>query len=465
MIVSENSAHANRADKLRRRADDIAGEKTAQMPENLGARTPEEVSRLFHELRVHQIEIELQNEELRRTQIELDDSRARYFDLYDLAPVGYVTINEKGLILEANLTIAKLLGIAKSQLIKQPLSLFIVAEDQNIYYLHRKHLLETGAPQACELRMVNKEGDACWVRVEAIGAQDDDGAFLCRAVISEITELKRVEELRIQNERFAQVLNGLDALVYVVDMQTYEIVFINTYGRNIWGDIEGKICWQTIQTGLAGPCEFCATAKLIGPDGNLTDGVVREFQNTISKRWYDYREKAIYWPDGRIVRIEIATDITRRKEAEDALAAESRQLAEANTALKVLLKRLVADQTEMEYKIVSNIRELVFPYLDKLRSFELNEVQANCLEVLAANLSRISAPFMKNLSTRYANFTSREIQVANMIREGKTSKEIARLFNVSIRSVDFHRDNIRMKLGLRHKKANLRLFLVNLDEK
>ena len=96
---------------------------------------------MLHELRVHQIELEMQNEELRRAQAELDAARARYFDLYDLAPVGYCTLSEQGLILEANLTAATLLGVARGALVKQPFTRFILKEDQDIYYLHRKTAL------------------------------------------------------------------------------------------------------------------------------------------------------------------------------------------------------------------------------------------------------------------------------------------------------------------------------------
>ena len=114
---------------LRRQAE----EKASHLPDNFDAISPEETRRELHELRVHQIELELQNEELRRTHAELDASRARYFDLYDMAPVGYCTLSEKGLIMEANLTTANLLGAARHTLINQPLSRFILKNDQDIY--------------------------------------------------------------------------------------------------------------------------------------------------------------------------------------------------------------------------------------------------------------------------------------------------------------------------------------------
>src|SRR5580700_9656509 len=120
------------------------------------------------EYRTLQIELEMQNEELRRTQQDLEASRERYFDLYDLAPVGYFTLNEQGLILEANLTAAKLFGVARGVLIKQPLSRFILPEDQDIHYRHRKALLETGTPQSWALRVLKKDATPFWVRIEAI---------------------------------------------------------------------------------------------------------------------------------------------------------------------------------------------------------------------------------------------------------------------------------------------------------
>jgi PAS domain S-box-containing protein len=149
---------------------------------------------LIHELRVHQIELDMQNEEMRRNQAELEASQARYFDLYDLAPVGYCTLNEHGLILAANLTATTLLGMTHGALVKQPITRFILKEDQDIYYLHLKQLFETDAPQVCDLRMMKNDGTEFWAHLNATTAQDPGGARVCRAVMTDITERKQAEE-------------------------------------------------------------------------------------------------------------------------------------------------------------------------------------------------------------------------------------------------------------------------------
>ncbi len=179
---------------LRRQAEDIATrEKVTSSPDAREALSPDEALRMLHELRIHQIELEMQNEELRRAQEELEEARARYFDLYDLAPVGYFSISEKGLILEVNLTAANLLNTTRDTLVGQPLSRFILPEDQDIYYRHRKQLLETGKAQVCELRIARKDGTQFWVGFETTIARNGDGHLQCRTVMIEITERKRVE--------------------------------------------------------------------------------------------------------------------------------------------------------------------------------------------------------------------------------------------------------------------------------
>ena len=189
-------------DDLRHRAEERVRENAAEMPELGHALSYEESRPVLHDLRVHQIELEMQNEDLRRTQAELEASRARYFDLYDLAPVGYFTISEEGLIIEANFTAATLFGVVRGALVKQPLTRFIVPEDQDRYYLYRKRLFATGAPQVVELRLQRQDGTEFWARFEATTSRDADGATeVCRAVVSDISERKRVEQERLRFER------------------------------------------------------------------------------------------------------------------------------------------------------------------------------------------------------------------------------------------------------------------------
>lgn len=123
------------------------------------------------------------------------------------------------------------------------------------------------------------------------------------------------------------VLNSLDALVYVSDMQTYEMLFMNEYGRAEWGPFEGKKCYKVLQSGQDKPCAFCTNNKLLDAEGRPTGVYVWEFQNTQNGHWYQCRDQAIPWIDGRLVRIEIATDITDRKQMEQNLA-EAKALAE-----------------------------------------------------------------------------------------------------------------------------------------
>jgi PAS domain S-box-containing protein len=206
------STETDSGQALRKRAEALAGERAGDRPEDLEAPPLEVALRALHELRVHQIELEMQNEELRRTQEELEVSRTRYFDLYDLAPVGYFTLSEKGLILEANLTAAKLLGVARSALVKQPLSHFILPQDQDTYYLHRKALLETAAPQSWELRLLRKDAEPFWAQVEATTVLGVNGARVCRAVVSDITERKLEEEKRANVETQYRQLQKAEGL-------------------------------------------------------------------------------------------------------------------------------------------------------------------------------------------------------------------------------------------------------------
>jgi two-component system, cell cycle sensor histidine kinase and response regulator CckA len=197
-----------KAGELRQRAEALFQAKYADALGDPGAMTPHGVRRLIHQLQVHQVELEVQNEELRRAQAELGEARARYFDLYNLAPLGYCTVDQEGLVLEANLTLANLLGSVRGSLVRQPLTRFILAMDQDLYYLHRKRILEAGAQKACELRMVRKDGTFFWAHLD-FGADDESES---RVVISDISERKRLEGERRQLELQLQQSQNMESL-------------------------------------------------------------------------------------------------------------------------------------------------------------------------------------------------------------------------------------------------------------
>ncbi len=157
----------------------------------------QEARHLLHELETHEGELELQNEDLRRTQAKFETSRARWANLYDLAPVGYCTLNEKGLIQEANLATAQLLGEARAVLITQSLASYIVPEDQDTFFRHRKQLLDTGTPQAFDLRLKRKGTASFWAWVESRVAHEADGSLSFYIALNNISALKQAEaELR-----------------------------------------------------------------------------------------------------------------------------------------------------------------------------------------------------------------------------------------------------------------------------
>jgi PAS domain S-box-containing protein len=185
--------------KLRWRAEEIAREQGAPSPKDLTTLSRAEALKLIHELRVHQIELTMQNEELCRAQAELNATRERYFDLYYLAPVGYFIVSHEGRILEANLAGVNLLGVPRAALVKQPITRFIFKEDQDVYYLHRRQLLATGKAHTCELRMVKTDGTVFWVRLTATTQPPSTisghgGAPLSRVVLSDISEQKQMEQ-------------------------------------------------------------------------------------------------------------------------------------------------------------------------------------------------------------------------------------------------------------------------------
>ncbi|MFZ1200727.1 MAG: response regulator [Desulfobacterales bacterium] len=179
--------------ELRRRAERQMKTELGDSDEIAGMST-KDMAKMIHELRVHQIELKMQNEELRRIQEELEGARDRYSHLYDFAPVGYLAVNEKGIVEGANLTFATLIGMERSAVVGKPFSRFIQREDQDVYYLNLQRLLESGDLQSFKLRLVKNDGGDFFTNLECMLIRESDSASKqIRIVVSDITEQKELE--------------------------------------------------------------------------------------------------------------------------------------------------------------------------------------------------------------------------------------------------------------------------------
>ncbi|MCE8423484.1 MAG: PAS domain-containing protein [Candidatus Methanoperedens sp.] len=197
--MKEDKAKSGERAEIRKKAEEVLKGKTTDLKKLSSG----DAQSLIHELEVHQIELEMQNEELRTAQKELEDARNRYSDLYDFAPVGYFTFDENGLILEVNLRGANKLGRERGNLIKKPFSLYVAPEHKDAFYSHLREVFDTETQTTCELRLVDKKGHKFDALLESIPVHDSDGNLLARTAMSDTTERKRAEEII---HRFAEEL-------------------------------------------------------------------------------------------------------------------------------------------------------------------------------------------------------------------------------------------------------------------
>lgn len=179
----------------------------------------EEVAKLVRELQVSQVEVKMQNDELKRVHRQLEDSRNRYAALYNSAPVGYFTITDEGLILEANQTGAEFLGSQRHALIGKPFSAFVCKDHYGAYSWHFQRVFKTKSKETCEIELQRLDGTNFHSRFESVAVQDDDGSFRrCQTVVSDVTNLKRAEDVLRESEELHRVtLSSISDTVLITD--------------------------------------------------------------------------------------------------------------------------------------------------------------------------------------------------------------------------------------------------------
>jgi PAS domain S-box-containing protein len=232
-------------------------------------------------------------------------------------------------------------------------------------------------------------GTPRWWDVIVTPVKDKDGGIDSLQVISrDVTKRRQAEEeKRLSFERFKTVMDGLDALVYVVERETNHVLFLNKYGKDLWGNIEGKVCWQSIQKGQSGPCPFCTNDRIVDSTGHPTEVYRWEFQNTITNQWYDCRDSAIRWIDGRLVRLEIASDITDRKRAEEELLAAYERITGSEELLRQQYSAL-AEKDEALRVLNLHLEKRVEERTNELQ--QANEDLRNSHEELRAQMDKIA---------------------------------------------------------------------------
>ena len=315
---------------MRQRAEELFLASESLIPEYT---SPEETKQLIHELRVHQIQLEMQNEELRQTQANLDASQARYFDLYDLAPVGYLTLTEKRIIREINLATANMFGISRNSLVREPISSVLPKEDQYLFYQHLKQCKESGVQQLWDMRLVRADGSEFWAHLQATYAQN--GEFWL--VLTDISERKLAEEKLASSERFLQAIIDTEPECIKMLDSDGNLLMMNQAGLNmIDADSFEQVKGQCVHPLIAESCRdaFITLTKQVfqGIPGVL------EFETIGLKGrhvWLGTHAVPFCNDRGEIVSLlGITRDITARKLADDELhhakaAAETANIAKS----------------------------------------------------------------------------------------------------------------------------------------
>jgi PAS domain S-box-containing protein len=353
-MVDKEHPSEDRYAKLRGQAEDLISQHSRDGKQP----SPEEIQSLVHELEVYQIELEMQNEELVHAQVELETVLDRYTNLYDFAPVGYLTLTEKGIILDANLTAASMLGVERKKLVKQLLSNFVFREDQNAYYLYKKNLFAPHNHLVEVMRLYRQDGVPLFALLDGLTIPGEDGEWICYLTISDISSQKAAEKRLVEKEeRFRIMADFTQDWEYLIgpDMK---FVYISPSCEGITGykaeefrndpQLLMKIVhpddreeWQKhesiiLQTNPPGSLDLCIVTR------------------SGEARWIHHLCQSVYDTDGEWMGRQVSNrDITERKMAEKEREKFIEELRRAKELQQTLSQRLM-DAQENERRLIAH---------------------------------------------------------------------------------------------------------------
>ena len=417
--------------------------------------------------------------ERKRDEALLRESEKRFKDIFEFANDGILIADSQTRKFHgANRALCRMLGYSLEELKNMGVENIHPAEDLPFGFEHFDKISRGDGCYAIEIRVKRKDGVVFYADVSAYPLIFD-GKQCIAGVFRDLTELKLNEAALHESEARSRAFADSSPNSIIVTDINGKIFYWNKTVEKIYGysaeEIAGKsieflwpeakrsvdrkdrkILFKDLQTDYLG--------KTVETSGAKKDGT----EITV------YISTSCWEVDGQKFFGLIVQDISERKhierelekahaELEIKVSQRTAELEDVNKALKVLLKRNQEDKLEMEENILFNVKELVVSYLDKLKKSKLDAHQKTYINILESNLNNIISPFGQRLSAKHAGLTTTEIHIADLIKEGKTTKEIAELLNLSSRTIDFHRNNIRKKIGISNKKANLKSLLSSLQ--
>jgi PAS domain S-box-containing protein len=407
--------------------------------------------------------------ERKEAELALKASESRFKNLVNVIPHGIQVTDEKGIITFSNRAHHNILGYKNGELIGKSILDFLPneREKENLKgYL--EHLVEEG-PTPSPLVSINKTKDERLITVQVnwdYVKDNEDKIIGFTSIITDISAEKQKErELLESDEKYQSLIEATSDWVWEVNQEG-----VYTYVSPRIKDLLGYEPEEVINK---------TPFDLMSPEEAKR---VREiFETLVAQQGsIDSLENTNLHKDGHPVVLEtsgrpffdakgelkgyrgIDRDITARKQSENKLVEQARALQETNVALRVVLRESEVSKSELEKDMLSNIKDLLLPYVAELGSRLSDEDQLFFLDIIKANINEITSSFSRSLKIELHDLTPREIQVADFIRQGRTNKEIAKLLNITPSAVDFHRRNLRKKFNIKGTKANLRSHLLSI---